>query len=77
MNSLSGFLFATPSFMEGAARVLDIGGTFDQYNASDTEAEADEKAIYADWRVIGDDLSSPLEVESEKSPRHELHGATA
>jgi len=52
----STFLFAMPSYMSGAARILDMGGTFDEYNSSRTPEEADAKALYADWSVIGQDL---------------------
>ena len=52
----SGFLFATPSFISGAARVLDLYGTYDVYNASFTECEADYKALFSDWRIVGQDI---------------------
>ena len=31
---MSNYLFATPSFLSGAARTLDLWGTFDGYNES-------------------------------------------
>ena len=52
-RSHSDFLFAQPSFLSGAARVLDLGGTFDQYN---TDPDADSVALASDWLVLGDDL---------------------
>jgi len=55
------FLFAQPSFGSGAARVLDLFGTFDAYNTSASEQEADERAIASDWLVVGKDLSGVLE----------------
>jgi hypothetical protein len=57
----SDFLFAQPSFASGAARVLDLWGQFDDYNRSETPAEADAKAIAADWLVIGQDLAEAIE----------------
>jgi hypothetical protein len=57
----SGFLFADPSFMSGAARVFDLWAQFDDYNRSDTPAEADAKAIAADWLVVGQDISDAAE----------------
>jgi hypothetical protein len=57
----SDFLFAQPSFASGAARVFDLFGQFDEYNISDTVAEADTKAIAADWIVIGQDMSDAIE----------------
>ena len=52
----SSFLFATPSFVSGAARVLDLYGTFDAYNASSNEREADYKALLSDWHMVGQDI---------------------
>lgn len=49
-------LFAEPSFVEGMSRVLDLGATLQDYNFSDTEKEADVKALKNDWRAVGDDL---------------------
>lgn len=52
----SDFLFATPSFWSGVARLFDFFGQFDFYNVSRTPEEADCRAIYSDWRVTGQDL---------------------
>jgi hypothetical protein len=57
----SDFLFAQPSFASGAARVSDLFGQFDEYNISETSAEADAKAIAADWIVVGQDLTDAIE----------------
>lgn len=48
-------LFADPSFIEGAARNIDLGYTLDEYNGSSTESEADYIAIKNDWIAIGKD----------------------
>ena len=55
------FLFATPSLWSGMARMLDIYGQFDSYNASETDEEADAKALYSDFRMIGQDLKRAVE----------------
>ena len=55
------FLFAQPSFLSGLARVLDLFGLFDSYNESRTGAEADARAIYADWAMVGQDLLDSAE----------------
>lgn len=60
------FLFARPTFGSGVARALDLGGTFDAYNTSASEAEADERAIASDWLVVGKDLSEALEQAKTK-----------
>ena len=56
MSTLSTFLFARPSFLEGLARALDIGATLDLYNASVTSKQADSLALRADWRAVGQDI---------------------
>ncbi|HEV2485108.1 MAG TPA: hypothetical protein VGT08_06215 [Terracidiphilus sp.] len=61
------FLFAQPSFVAGAARVLDLWGTFDDYNRSETPTEADAKALASDWLVAGQDILDAIgQFESEQ-----------
>lgn len=60
MNALSGFLYAEPSLSEGAARVIDLGGTLTEFNASLRDNDADRYALRADWRAIGADLALVL-----------------
>jgi hypothetical protein len=52
----SGLLFANPSVLDGYARVLDIGGTFDDYNYAATTEEADRLAVASDWYAVGAEL---------------------
>jgi hypothetical protein len=56
-HSYSSILFATPSFAEGAARLLGFGDTLTEYNRSPTSEEADAKALAADWNAVIDDLA--------------------
>ena len=56
------YLFATPSFLTGVARLLDLSGRFDVYNDSADEAVADARAIYSDWRMVGQDLAGAMTV---------------
>ncbi len=58
----SDFLFASPSFVTGAGRVLDLGAALEyySYNLSLTPAEADRWAIANDWRVVGQDLAKAM-----------------
>jgi len=49
-------LFATPTLLSGAARALDLAGTFNAYNVSSTPEEADALALASDWGVVGNDL---------------------
>jgi hypothetical protein len=50
------FLFARPSFWSGMARVVDLGGTLNEYNYSISPRKADYYAIRSDWNVVGDDI---------------------
>lgn len=60
------FLTAKPSALSGVARILDFGGAFDAYNMSENEAEADAKAVFADWAAVGDSLRSNMaQLDSE------------
>ena len=50
----SGRLFARPSFLEGMARVLDLGAALNIYNYDKDGNEADAKALFSDWMAVGD-----------------------
>jgi hypothetical protein len=56
----AGRLFARPSFIEGAARVIDMGCTLTEFNRNKTGEEADQAAILSDWYSIGDDMRSAI-----------------
>ena len=62
------FLVATPSWLSGAARVLDLTGQFDEYNDSHTIDAADAKAIFCDWRLIGETILGVFSRESQTTP---------
>lgn len=44
------------TFVRGMSNILDFSPLTKQYATSDTEREADARAIAADWRAIGHDL---------------------
>lgn len=50
------FLFAVPSLLSGAARVLDLAGKYDRYNESRTTREADLRALFCDYFLALQDL---------------------
>ncbi|MFA4890030.1 MAG: hypothetical protein WC587_00125 [Candidatus Paceibacterota bacterium] len=60
MSKKTTFLFANPSFTEGVARVIDIGGTLQIYNESKTPKEADVLAIKSDWESVGEDVKNAM-----------------
>ncbi|MEQ1910045.1 MAG: hypothetical protein ABMA15_14555 [Vicinamibacterales bacterium] len=61
------FLVATPSWLSGAARVLDLGGQFDQYNDSHSIEAADAKALFCDWRMVGETFRDAINVFRRES----------
>ncbi len=67
----SDYLFARPSFMEGAARIMDLSGSLNTYNYSRNGAEADARALAQDWRAIGRDVRAALEELRPESRRPE------
>ncbi len=69
-NKYSSILFASPSFAEGAARILDFGDTLTEYNRSPSPEEADANALRADWNAVINDLALAFkEVEEKISPK--------
>jgi hypothetical protein len=54
------YLFAMPSFWSGFARGIDLFGVFDSYNDSESDAEADRRALASDWEVVWQDLANAL-----------------
>ena len=60
MRESFGLLFATPTFLEGVARTLDLGDPFTDYNTSRNADEADFFALRSDWRAIGEDFDAVI-----------------
>jgi hypothetical protein len=56
----SDFLFVRPSFLRGFARALDLTGSLDAYNWSESSTEADAMATYVDWSLVGVDLANAM-----------------
>lgn len=52
MGKYSTTLFARPSFLGGAASIIDLGGTLVEYNRSDTPEEADAECILLDITAV-------------------------
>lgn len=61
------FLFAKPSFIQGLASAVDIGGTLVEYNIARTPQEADTRAIATDWAITGKDILAALECSVEEA----------
>jgi hypothetical protein len=66
MGDYSSILFARPSFMEGMARVLDLGNSLFEYNCSVDGAQADFLAMSSDMAAIAADMRKAIESEKQK-----------
>lgn len=60
-NNFTFSLVNNPSFLRGAARVLDLGSTLQAYNKYKTAKEADYMAIRSDWLAIGNDIKMSIQ----------------
>jgi hypothetical protein len=64
--TMSDFLFARPSIIEGIARIIDISGSLQVYNECLTANKADSLAIYNDFKAVGMDIrNAAAEFEKE------------
>jgi hypothetical protein len=67
---MSDYLFATPSFLSGAARALDLGGVFDGYNISPSPEVANARGLVADWLAVASHLCGALkEFKADLGPQ--------
>lgn len=62
MSEYTTALFARPSFLSGAARLLDLGGTFDRYNLSADGDSADRDALHRDALAAMSDCRKAFEL---------------
>lgn len=58
---ISLILAARPSIVEGFARLLDIGGTLNEYNSSIDGAQADDLAFSNDIATLRQDVAAARE----------------
>jgi len=56
--------YTRPTFLSGAARVLDLGGTFDRRRSSPNDE--DLRALQGDWAVVGEDMRTAIEAVTGK-----------
>ncbi len=56
MGNYSHILITEPGFSEGAGRILDFGDSLTTYNFAQSSDQADQRALWADWMAIGEDM---------------------
>jgi hypothetical protein len=57
----SSTLFNNPSFMKGAALIVDLFGQLDTYQYSKSGKDADCDSLGNDWIIVGKDISNSVE----------------
>lgn len=68
------YIFLPPSYLSGAARLLDLGATYDSgsYWMSSTPEEADARAARIDVAAVDSDLETATKIlEQAKEPAQE------
>lgn len=68
MESTTDYLFPTPSFIEGMARIFDFADALQKFNYSEDEQEADYMAISNDWKMVGQDIRSAIQQYEKVTP---------
>ncbi len=74
MGKYTDLLYARPSFVSGLGRVLDVGGTLNEYNTSSSPDEADQSAMLSDWYAVGDDIREAILTFGKKSQSKDQDG---
>lgn len=60
-GSFTNILYPKQSFLTGAMSNLNLFGISTTYNVSNSEDEADAKALYSDWLTIGNDIRNVIQ----------------
>lgn len=63
------YLLPKNNFWVGMGSILNLAGSYFDYNYSKTEKEADFKAIMSDWKNVGDDIRKSKENFENKHKR--------
>ncbi|PXY41198.1 hypothetical protein DMB65_09600 [Flavobacterium cheongpyeongense] len=50
------YLFSKCTFWRGIGSVFNVPGNYYEFHISETELEADHKALTSDWENIGEDI---------------------
>jgi hypothetical protein len=69
MCEMSQLLFARPSFVEGMARIIDLGCTLTEFNRSPDGETADAIALASDWCAVGQDLRNAIDATNEQKEK--------
>ena len=71
------FLFYKTNFWTGMGSVLNLSGSYFDFNYSDTEEEADFLAFLNDFGVVGQDMEYALNEFRKLNPSHKKSSSYA
>lgn len=54
------YLVSRSTVLTGIGQIFDFAGSYQEYNTSDADTEADAKATFLDWLAVGADLKQAL-----------------
>ncbi len=54
------FLFALPTWQEGAGRLVDFGDSLTEFNRTAAPEDPDARATTQDWLAVGDHIRRAL-----------------
>jgi len=66
-NVRATFLFALPTWQEGAGRLVDFGDSLTEYNRTTAPEHPDTRAATQDWLAVGDCLRWALWTYANKA----------
>lgn len=61
------FLFPNTNLLVGMGSIFNIAGNYYSFNGSESDNEADCKAIASDWGMVGQDFNTVFEKILPKS----------
>lgn len=65
------YLLPKNNFWVGMGSILNIAGSYFEYNYSKSDNEADLKALTSDWDNVGEDIRKS-KISFEKKNKHKL-----
>lgn len=54
------FYYPIPGFLEGLARIMDLGNLLDDYPRVRSASETDTLALRSDWSMVGQDIRNAI-----------------
>ena len=60
LNVRTDYLFPKTNFAVGLGSIVSVYGSYFEYNYSETNENADTRAIASDWQMVGKDIQEAI-----------------